>query len=153
MKKILLIMTVVIVCIAHSSAQVGIGTTTPDASALLDISSTNKGLLVPRMTQTQRLAIASPAAGLLVFQTDSPSGYYFYDGSAWNLLNIRVEGGGGHVIDADGNVYPTVVIGNQEWMADNLRTTHYRNGDAIPKVTDNTTWSNFTSLFSSASRR
>jgi uncharacterized protein (TIGR02145 family) len=44
------------------------------------------------------------------------------------------------VTDIDGNVYPTVTIGNTIWMAANLRVTRYRNGDAIPLVTDSTTW-------------
>jgi len=46
----------------------------------------------------------------------------------------------GTVRDIDGNVYLTVIIGNQEWMAENLSVTHYNNGDAIPNVTDNTEW-------------
>jgi uncharacterized protein (TIGR02145 family) len=46
----------------------------------------------------------------------------------------------GTVTDIDGNVYPTVRIGNQWWMAENLKVTHYRNGDAIPNVTDNSEW-------------
>ena len=49
---------------------VGIGTATPDASAALDITATGKGLLVPRLAQSQRLANASPATGLLVYQTN-----------------------------------------------------------------------------------
>ncbi|UCE18509.1 MAG: hypothetical protein JSV84_16930 [Gemmatimonadota bacterium] len=44
------------------------------------------------------------------------------------------------VTDIDGNVYQTVTIGTQVWMVENLRVTHYRNGDAIPNVTDSTTW-------------
>jgi len=59
-------------------AQVGIGTTMPDASSLLDMTSTSKGLLTPRMTTAQRTAITSPANGLLVYDTDIKS-YYFYD--------------------------------------------------------------------------
>ena len=53
-----------------SFAQVGIGTTTPNASAILDITSTSKGLLPPRMNTIQRNAITSPAEGLVVYNTD-----------------------------------------------------------------------------------
>lgn len=46
------------------------------------------------------------------------------------------------VKDIDGNVYNTVVIGTQVWMAENLKVTHYRNGDPIPKLTDQIDWQN-----------
>lgn len=46
------------------------------------------------------------------------------------------------VTDIDGNVYKTVTIGNQAWMAENLKVMRYRNGDAIPNVTGGTDWSN-----------
>jgi uncharacterized protein (TIGR02145 family) len=46
----------------------------------------------------------------------------------------------GTVTDIDGNVYQTIKIGDQWWMAENLKVTHYRNGDAIPNVTDNSEW-------------
>jgi len=49
-------------------------------------------------------------------------------------------GQGDGVTDIDGNFYPTVINGNQEWMAENLRVTHFSNGDAIPEVTDNAAW-------------
>jgi hypothetical protein len=65
------------------NAQVGIGTTTPNASAALDISATTKGVLVPRMTSAQKSAIATPATGLLVYQTDGTTGFYYYNGSSW----------------------------------------------------------------------
>ncbi|MFC4263742.1 hypothetical protein ACFOWM_12675 [Ferruginibacter yonginensis] len=64
-------------------SNVGIGTPTPNASAKLDVSSTTQGMLVPRMTAAQRTAIASPATGLMVYQTDAPAGFYFYNGAAW----------------------------------------------------------------------
>ena len=71
------------ISITATHAQVGIGTTAPDTSSALEINSTNSGLLIPRMTQTQRDAIASPATGLLIYQTDSTPGFYYYDGTVW----------------------------------------------------------------------
>src|SRR5579859_6232521 len=73
----------------RAQGNVGIGTTAPDASALLDLTSTSRGLLIPRMTQTQRNAIASPATSLLVFCSDSvdasdPSTFYYYTGTKWS---------------------------------------------------------------------
>ncbi len=50
----------------------------------------------------------------------------------------------GTVTDIDGNTYQTVYIGNQWWMAENLKVTHYQNGEAIPSITDATEWSNRT---------
>ena len=74
---------------ATSVAQVGINTETPDASAALDISSTTKGLLIPRMTNAQRQAISNPAAGLQVFVTDFDGGrFMFYDGTEWGTLSF-----------------------------------------------------------------
>lgn len=48
----------------------------------------------------------------------------------------------GAVTDADGHTYRTIMIGNQEWMAENLAVTHYRNGDAIPNLQDSASWVN-----------
>lgn len=64
---------------------VGIGTTTPDASAILDLSSTQKGFLMPRVTTAQRLAIATPAQGLLVYDTDAGC-FYYYTNAQWVSL-------------------------------------------------------------------
>jgi hypothetical protein len=56
---------------------------TPNTSAVLDVFSTSKGMLVPRMTQAQRLAITGPATGLLVYQTNGITGFYYYNGAGW----------------------------------------------------------------------
>ena len=72
-------------------AQVAVSTdnSAPDASAMLDVKSTTKGVLIPRMTKAQRIAIGTPATGLMVYQTDAPAGYpagyYYYNGSVWKL--------------------------------------------------------------------
>jgi hypothetical protein len=67
----------------------GIGTLTPAASSLLDVTSTTKGVLIPRMTKTQRDAIVSPAQGLLIYQTNSTPGFYNYDGSVWTAVTPK----------------------------------------------------------------
>jgi hypothetical protein len=72
-----------------STGAAGIGTTTPDASSLLEIKSTSKGILIPRMTQTQRNAIATPATGLMIYQTNNTPGFYYYDGSKWMAVSPK----------------------------------------------------------------
>ena len=72
---------------ARAQNNVGINTTTPAASAALDVTSTTQGMLVPRMNASQRGLIASPATGLLVYQTDAPAGFYFFNGTAWTSLS------------------------------------------------------------------
>jgi hypothetical protein len=73
--------------IFNNGGNLGIGTSTPSSSAILELNSTSSGVLLPRMTDTQRLAIATPAVGLLVYQTNTPSGFYYYDGTSWVLLS------------------------------------------------------------------
>jgi hypothetical protein len=68
-------------------AQVGIGTDTPAASAALEIQSTQKGLLISRMTQLQRNAIADPLEALLLYQIDETSGFYYFKSGEWIRLN------------------------------------------------------------------
>lgn len=60
-----------------------VGITAPAASAILDLTSTAKGLLIPRMTKTQRDAISSPATGLMIYQTDNTPGLRVYNGTNW----------------------------------------------------------------------
>ena len=58
------------------------------------------------------------------------------------IVNILLEEDLCPAVDINGNTYQVVKIGNQWWMAENLKVIHYCNGDAIPNVTDNTTWFN-----------
>ena len=68
-----------------ASQNVGIGTSSPDASAILDAQSTTKGVRMPNMTTTQKNAISSPAAGLMVFDTTLAK-LCVYSGSAWQTI-------------------------------------------------------------------
>lgn len=84
MKRTLFIISFFVSSITFS--QVGIGTTNPDASSALDVTATNKGVLIPRVLVAQRITISSPAEGLLVYQTDDIEGFYYYDGLQWIRL-------------------------------------------------------------------
>ena len=72
---------------------VGIGTNTPNSSALLDLSDTTKGILIPRMTEVQRLAIQNPAVGLMVYQTNNAMGLWIFDGTEWAPFMKLPSGG------------------------------------------------------------
>jgi len=87
MKKILLAVNF-IAAVLCSEAQIGLGVTTPHPNAYFQINSTNKGVLLPRMTAVQRLAIAPAATanGLIVFDTDSTA-FMYWSGSAWLKLS------------------------------------------------------------------
>ena len=74
-------------------AQVGIGTITPHASSVLDVSSTTQGMLTPRMTTAQRVAIVSPADGLMVYDTDLKSLYHYNITTiSWNKMSSDANG-------------------------------------------------------------
>jgi len=68
------------------SVGIGGGVNAPHNSAKLEVSSTNKGMLIPRMTAVNRIAIGSPAEGLLVYQTDDVKGFYYHNGTNWVRL-------------------------------------------------------------------
>ena len=82
MKKIVTLLAAVLIT-ATTYAQIGINNENPDASAALDITSTTGGVLIPRMTETQRDAISPAATGLMIYQTDGTAGFYYYNGSSW----------------------------------------------------------------------
>ena len=98
---------------AQSSGGVGIGTTDPDNSAILDLSSNNKGLLLPRMSLKERAAIVEPAKGLIVYQTNFMSGLYVYDGKNWSSVNQNEA----RLTAEDTSIWST--LGNAGLSADN----------------------------------
>lgn len=100
-----LMFSVVIFCFSMSlSAQMAINTTgnDPDPSAMLDVASTDKGFLIPRMTELQKLAIEDPAVGLMVYQTNGGVGFHYWNGVQWVIL--------GSTINATG--YPDLLLNN-----------------------------------------
>ena len=101
MKKIILNVSLFLF-VVYGNAQTGIGTTTPESSAKLDVSATNKGFLPPRVTLTSVTdvsTISSPATGLLIYNTGNnvglAAGYYYWNGNAW--ATIATAGGSGSV--------------------------------------------------------
>jgi uncharacterized protein (TIGR02145 family) len=134
MKKLLILLTI-FTTFAAMAQSVGINAdgSAANASAMLDVSSTTKGFLPPRMTTTERDLIASPATGLVIFNTTT-NGLEIKSSTGWISLNTS----------SDAAFLPTIVIGTQQWMRKNLDVVTYRNGDVIPQVTDGTAWSALT---------
>ncbi|MCH1473783.1 MAG: hypothetical protein L7V85_07700 [Bacteroidia bacterium] len=125
-------------------SQVGIGTTSPDPSSVLDIQATSndKGILIPRLTQAQRNTISSPATGLMIFQTDGNVGFYFYDGSSWDSFG-EVKTVNGSSPASNGNVTLTFLAtqtGTQAQRAATASPTdglvHIVRGDPTPAEND-----------------
>ena len=97
---------------------------------------------------------AQPIGSQIRIGADSTLSYW--NGTSWITVAPGLQGQSlrftnGHptwidlpVTDYDGNVYDVVTIGTQRWLKQNLNVTHYRNGNTIPNVTNNTTWSNLT---------
>jgi len=71
----------------NTAGNVGIGTTSPGTSNLLELASTTKGFVLPRMVKAQRNAIASPVAGMMIYQTDYIPGLRVYNGTNWMRFN------------------------------------------------------------------
>ena len=96
-------------------AQVGIGTTTPDASSALEIESTNSGILIPRMTEAQRTSITTPATGLLVYQSNNSVGFWYYNGSIWTKISDSATATG-EFISSGGIVHNTTNLAGDDFV-------------------------------------
>jgi len=108
LKKQLATVIVMIFMSLTTYAQVGIGTETPDESAILEVSSSDKGLLIPRIDTS---AVTNPAIGLLVFQP-TDQGFYFYTGSQWKIIGQIAK----EISDSDMDTYIKVEQGADDDM-------------------------------------
>jgi len=148
----LIIFVLLITITAHQSiAQVSVNVdgSIPDASAMLDVQSTERGFLAPRMTMLQRDAIASPVTGLLIFQTDSTAGFYYFDGAAWGLIKT-----GGNAIDdlTDGKTGgSSLFLGTDAGIVDD-GTTNENVAIGEKSLSNNTSGYNNTAIGFEASR-
>jgi hypothetical protein len=120
--------------------RMGLGTPSPDNSALLDMTSSSKGLLLPRMTQLERDAITNPANGLLIYQTDNTAGYYYNAGSSmsplWTLLNSASVSGWS--LTGNSGIDPAVnFLGTTDNKPLKFRVNNLKAGEINP-VNDNT---------------
>lgn len=132
---------------ALSNAQVGINTDSPDASSALEIESTTAGILIPRLTETQRDAISSPATGLMIYQTDQTTGFYYYNGS-WTRIGSSGDSSttnsysvntyyaelGGFVIETNSDGTHGIVVamqdqGDSNWYKANNLVNNYSKHD------------------------
>jgi len=105
MKKSALITLFFYVAILSNGQSVGIGTVNPDTSAAVDITSASKGLLIPRLTTTQRDAIATAANGLMIYNS-TENQYNFYNGTRWQNVNGIPKGG----IVMNKNIHDTSMV-------------------------------------------
>ena len=119
--------------VSINAQNVGINETgaNPDASAMLDIATSNKGLLIPRLSKAQKSLIATPANGLLIYQTDDTVGFWYYENTKWVPVMRSItfgKGLTGGFIQGKGSVdlKPTGVIPRK-----------YGAMDSIPVVTVN----------------
>lgn len=113
--------------VAPSFSQVGIGIETPASSAILDVTSTEKGFLPPRMSTVQRTAISSPATGLIVYDTDEKA-LFHYDSNAWvklvdeNSVSDLTTGWGDYVDSQYTSASPFIVNTTKMTLPNNAST-------------------------------
>ena len=107
MKKILLLFLIAIMNTGIAQVAINTSGTAPDASAMLDIKSTTSGLLIPRMSATDRDNITTPATGLLIYVTDD-NNFYYFDGANWINLSTQPD----EDWKVDGNDMYSIPTGN-----------------------------------------
>ncbi len=119
------------VLVAKADGKIGIGIPNPDASALLDITSTTRGMLIPRMSKTEKNSIASPATGLLIFQNAPDSiGFYYYNGSNWTWIfsNSNADSLAWKTAGNTGTTDANNFIGTRDNIPFNIRVNNQKAG-------------------------
>src|SRR5690349_5353510 len=128
----LLLLTLFI--IPANAQNIGVNNPTPHAKALLDLTATDKGLLAPRMTEVQRTAMFpaadATAKGMIVYQTDNATGFWYYDGSTWRQL-LGSDKGWSTTGNA-GTVDGTNFLGTTDNVPLNFRVNNQRVGRLDP---------------------
>jgi len=153
--KVLAIILVMIVSVNKVQSQVSIGVPVPSGSAMLDVSSTTKGFLPPRMSEIQRVLILKPDAGLIVYQTDGKKGIYYYDGTSWTYVinqgnaitpnSLLVGGGSAPMTGIEPGVAGSVLMSNgTSWVSKQLNFSNNETviaigGGGIDSITSNGT--------------
>jgi hypothetical protein len=122
-----------------SQQSLGINTPNPDPSAALDVSATNKGMLIPRITFANRPT--NPATGLLIYQTDNTPGFYYYDGSMWKFVS-NGGSGSGTVTNVTANAPLSVTNGSTTPQISLSQADSTTNG-----FLSSTDWKNFNNKF------
>ena len=135
---------------ASAIAQVGINTSTPDASAALDVESTTGGLLPPRMSSAQRELISNPADGLIVYQTDESNGIdeglFYYNESSWKKIRAPEKEYTWNVQNVLDGEWVTIAK-----LGDSINRLKLR-GDALFELTDTNGSRHHTIIFRAGSR-
>lgn len=135
MRKVLASISAVIITLCKATFALGQGMalnttgSVANSSAMLDVSSTTQGVLVPRMTQANRNAITSPATGLLIYQTDNTPGFYYYNGSSW----AAIGGAGGATGAAGGDL--TGTYPNPTLATSGVTSGSYGSSTQVPSYT------------------
>ncbi len=131
---ILLIAFAMTTGVAYSQVAINTDNSAPAASAMLDVKATGMGFLAPRMTFAQRPA--APATGLLIYQTDSDPGYYYFDGAAWQKIG---RAGADYWLANGSNIYFSagkVSIGTNDPMNFGLNVSNYVSGKGAVRGID-----------------
>ena len=112
-----------------SQAQVGIGTLQPHSSAILEINElgNHKGVLIPRITDAEKNSILNPATGLLIYQTDSTQGFYYYSVVEWSHLGGERTINGASASN-NGNVVLNLLATQTGSQSDRINSTNLEDG-------------------------